>query len=78
MISGVVSLTLFATALTRVETSNAGRAYAAYGSIYICSALVWVWTVEGNRPDRWDVVGAMICLAGSVVILLAPHGIKLS
>ena len=76
MIPGVVSLMLFAAALTRIDASNAGRAYAAYGSIYICSALVWMGTVEGNRPDRWDVIGAMICLVGSAVILFAPHGMN--
>lgn len=56
---GVVSLILFAWLLTRVDSDAAGRAYAAYGGIYICASLAWLWTVEGVRPDRWDVGGGL-------------------
>jgi drug/metabolite transporter superfamily protein YnfA len=49
------------------------RAYAAYGGIYITSALLWLWIVEGVRPDRWDLGGAALCLAGAAVILFGPH-----
>ncbi len=70
---GLVSLALFALVLTRVESSEAGRAYAAYGAVYIASAIVWMWLVERHRPDRWDVIGTAICLCGSVVILLGPR-----
>lgn len=70
---GCASLVLFAYALTLVEASDAGRAYAAYGGIYICSALLWLWLAEGVRPDAWDLGGAAICLAGAAVILFAPH-----
>ena len=73
LMPGCASLMLFAYLLTLVDTSQAGRAYAAYGSIYITSALVWLWLVEGVRPDRWDMVGAALCLMGTGVILLAPH-----
>lgn len=69
MVPGVLSLALFAVALTRVNSSEAGRAYAAYGSIYICSALLWMWLVEKHRPDAWDVSGATVCLIGSYIIL---------
>ena len=51
----------------------AGRAYAAYGGIYITAALLWGWLVEGHRPDGWDVTGAVICLIGMAVILFAPR-----
>ena len=51
----------------------AGRAYAAYGGIYIAATIVWLWLVEGTLPDRWDIAGATICLAGALVILFAPH-----
>ena len=70
---GVVSLILFAWLLTRVDSDAAGRAYAAYGGIYICASLAWLWTVEGVRPDRWDVSGAALCLIGTCVILLGPR-----
>lgn len=70
---GVVSLVLFAWLLTLVEAEAAGRAYAAYGGIYILASLGWLWTVEGMRPDRWDVVGACICLLGAAIILFGPR-----
>ena len=70
---GVVSLILFAWLLTRVNSDAAGRAYAAYGGIYICASLAWLWAVEGVRPDRWDVSGAALCLVGTCIILLGPR-----
>ncbi len=56
-----------------VDAEHAGRAYAAYGGIYILSALGWLWIAEGVRPDRWDVIGAGICLLGASVILWGPR-----
>ena len=56
--------------LTRIDAAFAGRAYAAYGGVYIAVALVWLWVVEGQRPDRWDLVGGAICLVGAALILL--------
>ncbi len=73
LVPGVGALIIFAFALTRVDTSNAGRAYAAYGGIYILSCLAWLWAVEGVRPDRWDTLGAAICLIGAAVILWGPR-----
>lgn len=70
---GVVSLILFAWLLTRVDSDAAGRAYAAYGGIYICASLAWLWAVEGVRPDRWDVSGAALCLIGTCIIILGPR-----
>jgi small multidrug resistance family-3 protein len=72
-IPGVIALVLFALALTRIDAANAGRAYAAYGGVYILSSLLWLWTVENTRPDRWDVIGAAVCLAGAGIILLGPR-----
>jgi small multidrug resistance family-3 protein len=66
---GLVSLVLFAWLLARVEVGFAGRAYAAYGGIYIAASLLWLWAVEGTRPDRFDLLGAALCLAGAAVIL---------
>ena len=73
LVPGVASLILFAWLLTRVDSDAAGRAYAAYGGIYIVAALGWLWSVEGVRPDRWDGAGGAICLIGAAVILLAPR-----
>lgn len=72
-LAGTASLVVFALALTRVDAAFAGRAYAAYGGVYIACALAWLWGVEGHRPDRWDAIGAAICLAGAAVILLGPR-----
>jgi small multidrug resistance family-3 protein len=66
---GTASLILFALLLTRVDAAFAGRAYAAYGGIYIAASLSWLWAVEGSRPDRFDLIGAVLCLAGVGVIL---------
>lgn len=68
---GVVSLVLFAVALTRVDTEYAGRAFAAYGGIYIAASLLWLRAVEGVRPDRWDLAGGAISVIGALVILFA-------
>lgn len=70
---GTASLALFAYLLTLVETDAAGRTYAAYGGVYIVASILWLWIVEGQRPDRWDVTGAAICIIGAVVILAAPR-----
>lgn len=73
LVPGAVALALFAWLLTRIEVDAAGRAYAAYGGIYIAATIVWLWAVEETRPDRWDVVGALVCLVGAGIILFAPH-----
>jgi len=70
---GLVSLALFAWLLTLVESAFAGRAYAAYGGVYIGAALVWLWLIEGRAPDRFDVAGAIICLIGAAVIIFGPR-----
>jgi small multidrug resistance family-3 protein len=74
VLPGVVSLVVFALALTRIDAEAAGRAYTAYGGIYILSALVWLWLVEGVRPDCWDLLGAATCLTGAAIILYGPRG----
>lgn len=73
LVPGVAALILFAWLLTRVDSAAAGRAFAAYGGVYIVAALVWMGLVEGVRPDRWDMGGAMLCLVGAGVILFGPH-----
>src|SRR5690606_29537153 len=65
LLPGIASLLAFAYLLTLVDAAAAGRAYAAYGGIYIFASLAWLWSVEGLRPDRWDLAGAVLCLAGA-------------
>jgi small multidrug resistance family-3 protein len=72
-IPGVLALVAFAWLLTRVEAEAAGRAFAAYGGIYILSSIVWMRTVEQVRPDRWDLIGMAVCLAGAAIILFGPR-----
>ncbi|KKI19161.1 MULTISPECIES: YnfA family protein [Sphingomonas] len=71
---GIGSLCLFAYLLTLVDSDQAGRAYAAYGGVYIAAALLWLWAMEGVRPDRWDLTGAAVCLIGAAIILWGPRG----
>lgn len=71
---GMVSLALFAWLLTLSPADQAGRTFAIYGGIYITASLGWLWLIEGQRPDRWDMIGAALCLAGAAVILLGPRG----
>ena len=73
LIPGMVCLAAFAWLLTFAESDAAGRAYAAYGGIYICASLIWLWAAEGVQPDRFDILGAVICVTGAAVILFAPR-----
>lgn len=74
LVPGAASLGLFAYLLTLADSDAAGRAYAAYGGIYIIASIFWLWGFEGQRPDRWDFLGATVCLIGSGLILFAPRG----
>ena len=73
LVPGMVSLAAFAYLLTLVDAGFAGRAYAAYGGVYIAASLAWLWLAEGMRPDRWDLGGAAICLLGAALILFGPR-----
>lgn len=72
-IPGILALILFAVLLTRVDSAFAGRAYAGYGGIYVAISLIWLRLVEGVTPDRWDIIGAGLCILGTVVIILGPR-----
>lgn len=72
---GLMALITFAWLLTLSPTSEAGRAYAIYGGIYIVSSLIWLWAIEGHRPDQWDLLGGLLCLAGAAIIFWAPRGV---
>ncbi|MES2710916.1 MAG: YnfA family protein [Pseudomonadota bacterium] len=73
VLPGTVALVAFAVLLTRVEAAAAGRAFAAYGGIYIVASLAWASLVEGLRPDGWDLAGAALCLAGATLIIATPR-----
>ena len=73
LVPGALSLVVFAVALTRVDSAFAGRAFAAYGGVYIVSALVWLMVVERTMPRATDLLGSILCLAGAVVILFGPR-----
>jgi small multidrug resistance family-3 protein len=73
LIPGALALAGFAYALALTPTTYAGRSFAAYGGIYIAASLAWMWAVEGSRPDRIDLVGASLAIAGAAVILFVPR-----
>ena len=73
LVPGTASLCLFAWLLTLIDADHAGRAFAAYGGVYIGAALLWLWAVEGTRPDHWDLLGAAVALAGAAIILWGPR-----
>jgi small multidrug resistance family-3 protein len=58
---------------TLQDEENFGRVYAAYGGVFVVLALVWAAVVDGFKPDRWDMLGSLICLVGVSVIFFAPR-----
>ena len=72
LLPAVASLAVFAWLLTLHPTA-AGRTYAAYGGVYVVTALLWLWLMDGIRPDRWDIVGGAVTLAGMAIIAFAPR-----
>jgi small multidrug resistance family-3 protein len=73
LLPGMVALAVFAWLLTFAQADAAGRAYAAYGGVYITASLLWMWVIEAKAPDRWDLSGAVLCLIGAGVILFGPR-----
>jgi len=72
LLPAVASLAIFAWLLSLHPTA-AGRVYAAYGGVYISVALVWLWKVDGIRPNGWDLLGVCLCLSGMAVIMLGSR-----
>jgi len=70
---GMAALFAFGWLLALTPADHAGRSYAAYGGVYVAASLMWLWLVEGQRPDSWDMAGAALVLAGAGVILAAPR-----
>ncbi|GIV58073.1 MAG: UPF0060 membrane protein [Rhodothermaceae bacterium] len=72
LVPAAASLALFAWLLT-LHPQAAGRIYAAYGGVYVSTALVWLWAVEGLRPTPTDLAGVALCLLGMALILFGPR-----
>ena len=72
VLPAIVSLALFVWLLTLHPTA-AGRVYAAYGGIYVATALAWLWLVDGVRPNLWDITGAFVAVLGMAIIMFAPR-----
>ena len=74
LIPGVLSLAAFVWLLTLHPTA-VGRVYAAYGGVYIATAIMWLWAVNGIRPSMWDIIGSLVALLGMAIIMFAPRNI---
>ena len=72
LVPGVAGLLLFAWFLP-LHTGPAGRIYAAYGAIYIAVSVAWMWGIERQRPDLWDISGALVCLIEAGMIYFGPR-----
>jgi len=72
--AGVVALGLYGFVATLQPDANFGRILAAYGGVFVAGSLAWGMVVDGFRPDRWDVIGALVCLVGVAMIMYAPRG----
>ena len=71
-LAGALVLVLYGIVPT-YQATHFGRVYAAYGGVFVVLSLAWGWAVDGIRPDRFDVLGAAICLAGVAVIMYSPR-----
>ena len=71
--AGVVALGLYGFVATLQPDAHFGRILAAYGGVFVAGSLLWGVVVDGFRPDRYDVVGALVCLVGVAVIMYAPR-----
>jgi small multidrug resistance family-3 protein len=72
--AGVIALGIYGFVATLQPDANFGRILAAYGGVFVAGSLAWGMIVDGFRPDRWDITGALSCLAGVAVIMYAPRG----
>ena len=71
--AGVIALGAYGFAATLQPDANFGRILAAYGGVFVAGSLAWGMLVDGFRPDRWDLIGAGLCLLGVAVIMYAPR-----
>jgi small multidrug resistance family-3 protein len=75
LVPGFGALGVFAWLLTFAPVEAAGRAFAAYGGVYVAASVAWMWLAEGVRPDRWDLAGVALCLVGAAVVLWGPRAV---
>lgn len=71
---GGLTLVLYGVIPTLQAEPAFGRVYAAYGGVFVVLAILWGRLIDGWQPDRWDLLGAALCLAGVVVMLFIPRG----
>ncbi|HEX9660926.1 MAG TPA: YnfA family protein [Candidatus Binatia bacterium] len=72
LVPAAASLALFVWLLTLHPTA-AGRVYAAYGGIYVATAIAWLWLIDGVRPTAWDIAGSLVAISGMALIMFAPR-----
>lgn len=71
---GVIALGAYGFAATFQPDAHFGRILAAYGGVFVAGSLLWGMALDGFRPDRWDIIGAAICVLGVAIIMYAPRG----
>ena len=59
--------------IATMQTVNFGRAYAAYGGVFIAMAMLWGWKIDGIKPDRYDLVGSLLAMIGVLIIMYTPR-----
>jgi small multidrug resistance family-3 protein len=74
LIPAAMSLSLFVWLLTLHPTA-AGRVYAAYGGVYVVTAVAWLWAIDGIKPTMWDIAGTLVALLGMAIIMFAPKNV---
>lgn len=71
--AGFIALGIYGLVATLQPDPHFGRILAAYGGVFVAGSLVWGMALDGFHPDRWDITGALICMAGVAVIMYAPR-----
>ncbi len=72
-VAGALALILYGIVPT-LQPANFGRVYAAYGGVFIVLSILWGWKIDGTIPDRYDLIGGMVALAGVAIIMYYPRG----
>ena len=72
VVPAAASLAIFVWLLT-LHPTTAGRVYAAYGGVYVATAMAWLWLIDGVRPTAWDIAGSLVAVSGMALIMFAPR-----